>query len=47
MTILRVGQEAARTIALTKLGTPAATAGLATAANRALPSSAAEARPGI
>ena len=47
MTILRVGQEAARTIALAKLGGPAATAGLATAANRAPPPIAAETRPGI
>ena len=47
MTFLRAGQEAARTIALTKMGGPAAAAGMATAANRALPSVVAETRPGI
>ena len=47
MTFLRIGQETARTIALTKMGGPAAAAGMATAANRALPSVAAETRPGI
>jgi len=47
MTFVRVGQETARTVALAKVGGPAAAAGAATAAGRALPSPTAESRPGI
>ena len=47
MTFIRVGQETVRTVALSKLGGPAAAAGAASAASRSLPSIAAESRPGI
>ena len=47
MTFIRVGQETVRTVALSKLGGPAAAAGAASAASRSLPSIAAENRPGI
>ena len=47
MTYIRVGQETARMVALTKMGGPAVAAGAASAASRSLPSIAAENRPGI
>lgn len=47
MTLLRVGQEAARTMALTRIGAPSAAASVATTATRLPPPSAPEIRPGI